>query len=289
MPHSISAPAPTLVFVIGCQRSGTTLTGQILGAHPNAVLLDEDDDIYNWFKAISPTDPLNQGKLGPILGLAARKYQTPSSRFEVDIDGTTRLKPHVSHLVLKAPNLTYAWQKIASLSVNTGTIGLVRDPRAVVSSMAKLTHIPMVSNQINWIEQHPELTQELKADLALLRNANVADIIKRALVWKIKTSLIDRFWDAGLTGMIIHYERLIEQPQAVIRSMLAEVSLPDSASVYAHQNELTGKGPGNTSRGRKIDTQSQTLWKQDLSPEQSIQIFATVKDLARAHGYHSGA
>ena len=35
-----------ITIVTGCQRSGTTLTGQILGAHPSAFLIDETDELY---------------------------------------------------------------------------------------------------------------------------------------------------------------------------------------------------------------------------------------------------
>lgn len=35
-----------VVAIVGCQRSGTTLTGQIVGAHPQAFLVDEFDGLY---------------------------------------------------------------------------------------------------------------------------------------------------------------------------------------------------------------------------------------------------
>lgn len=38
-----------IVVIAGCQRSGTTLVGQVLGAHPKAILIDETDGLYDWF------------------------------------------------------------------------------------------------------------------------------------------------------------------------------------------------------------------------------------------------
>ena len=40
------------ILVIGCQRSGTTLMAQIIGAHPLAVMIDESDGLYNWIDAL---------------------------------------------------------------------------------------------------------------------------------------------------------------------------------------------------------------------------------------------
>jgi len=40
------------ILIVGCQRSGTTLMAQILGAHPLAVMIDEDDGLYHWTDAL---------------------------------------------------------------------------------------------------------------------------------------------------------------------------------------------------------------------------------------------
>ena len=45
----IKAARNQLIVVAGCQRSGTTLTGQILGAHSQTFLIDEPDGLYDWF------------------------------------------------------------------------------------------------------------------------------------------------------------------------------------------------------------------------------------------------
>lgn len=223
-----------LVCVIGCQRSGTTLTGQILGAHPNAVLIDETDGVYDWFDALSPDDPLAPEQLAPALRKAARNYRAPESR--IDLDGGARLTPQVTHLILKSPNLTYAWDRLAALPMDVRIVGLIRDPRAVVTSMGRLAHIPMVGNQVRWIEQSPDLARELADELAVLKDPSKPDILKRAMIWQIKTRLIDRFSGIGLTCRTIRYETLVDHPQAIIPPLLDALGLPPDDAVYAHQD-----------------------------------------------------
>ena len=63
----MTGKSPTLVFIVGCQRSGTTLTGQILGAHPNAILLDE------------PVRPLVQDV--PVVGREEPFERVPNRRY----------------------------------------------------------------------------------------------------------------------------------------------------------------------------------------------------------------
>ena len=42
-----------ILIIAGCQRSGTTLTGQILGAHSKTFLVDEFDGFIRIIRYIS--------------------------------------------------------------------------------------------------------------------------------------------------------------------------------------------------------------------------------------------
>lgn len=52
------APHPTSVFIVGCQRSGSTLLGAMLGRHPNIVCLPEAQFIADLCIAALPGQPL---------------------------------------------------------------------------------------------------------------------------------------------------------------------------------------------------------------------------------------
>ena len=97
------------VFVIGCQRSGTTLTGQILGAHPNAVLLDEPDGIYPWFAALDPKDPFGGDGLSAVLEKAATKYADPEQRFWTGEDWTDTALHNLAEI---GHTKTLSWRKL---------------------------------------------------------------------------------------------------------------------------------------------------------------------------------
>ena len=68
--------ARRLVVVVGCQRSGTTLTGQLLGEHSGAVLLDEPDGLYPWFHAMASRRAEADALAAAVLERALTKYRS---------------------------------------------------------------------------------------------------------------------------------------------------------------------------------------------------------------------
>ena len=154
-----------VIAVVGCQRSGTTLTGQILGAHPEAVLVDEYDGLYPWFHA-QTNDPANAGALAHAMLEAARaKYLEPAERFR-EVDGRVVLSPAVGVLVLKAPNLTYDDDAFVRLGVPATIVYPVRDPRAVVASMERLCDVDFVGNQVRLMTERPRIAERYADDPA---------------------------------------------------------------------------------------------------------------------------
>ncbi len=159
-----------VIAVVGCQRSGTTLTGQILGAHPEAVLVDEYDGLYPWFHA-QTSDPANAGALAQAMLEAARaKYREPAERFR-EVDGRIVLSPAVGVLVLKAPNLTYDDDAFVRLGVPATIVYPVRDPRAVVASMERLSDIDFVGNQVRLMTERPRIAERYADDLRTMADA----------------------------------------------------------------------------------------------------------------------
>ena len=121
-------------MIAGCQRSGTTLTGQIIGAHPKAMLIDEPDGLYNWFKNQDQMSGESGIMFQRLVEKADKKYRPRFKRLRKK-DG--KLKPEIDHLVLKAPNLTYNFVKLSRLKKDVSILYPIRDPRSVVASMAR--------------------------------------------------------------------------------------------------------------------------------------------------------
>jgi len=284
MPKSLRQ-GKTLVFIVGCQRSGTTLTGQILGAHPNAVLCDEPDGIYHWFTTIAASGDWLNTAFYEVLEKAKTKYRQPADRFPVDSHGRTGLGSSVTHLVFKAPNLSYVYDEISQLDTDTYVVSPVRDPRAVVASMASLAHIPMVENQVRLIKQHKRLAEELRDELAILEDELVSHHIKCALVWRIKSCLYQRFIKSGVPTLKVRYEDLVANPAPVCSDLADHVGLNLEDQMLAHETVFTGFGPGETDRSRPIDPLSVDRWPLRLTRAQEADILKIAGSTMEELGY----
>ena len=280
----------TVVAIVGCQRSGTTLTGQILGAHPNALLIDETDGLYQWFDQIQ-SNKTDTDSTKSIFRKADKKYtsnnkrlkqsSTPSSEGENSFE----LSSQVTHLVLKAPNLTYSFSSLANLDIPVKVVYPVRDARAVVSSMEKLSHIPFVENQIRWINKSDVIAKRFANELVELSSSKISDNEKRTIVWKIKTGLASDFSNAGLPVNLFLYEQLIYNSEEIVSQLARFTGLPLSDSMLAHENIYVGLGPGGTERFRPIDGQSLSKWSKIMSSETEAEILRIGSPLLNSLGY----
>ena len=186
-----------IVIVAGCQRSGTTLVGNMLGCHRQAFLIDEDEGLYGWVEKCLFSDVQDDILTQNVFAAADHKYKFDHKRIKV-FQGKRKLSPEIDTLVLKGPNLTYHFKELSQLKYNVQIVYPVRDPRAVVTSMDRLNHIDMVGNQIKRIESNAELTEMFSKELKLFQNSNLSKHQRRALVWKIKSGLYSEFQAAGL-------------------------------------------------------------------------------------------
>ncbi|RBP50989.1 sulfotransferase [Arenicella xantha] len=275
-----------IVVVVGCQRSGTTLTGQIVGSHPKAFLLDETDGVYEWFKEVSGDGEVNVDTLYSVLLRAHDKYVQKRGivghlRENADCGSATT---EITHLVLKVPNLTYEFERLSTLDIPVAAIYLVRDPRSVVRSMTRLSQIPMVENQIKLISAKPDLVSRFAVAYSKICSSNTSEHVKRALVWLIKSSLVGDFLNAGIPTMVLKYEDLVLRREEMAQLLAEHCSLNFSQSMLQHHSILTGKGPGGTERSRPIDSNSLDAWV-DLDPLVLSDIKCTAKELMSEYGY----
>jgi hypothetical protein len=273
-----------VIAVVGCQRSGTTLSGQILGAHPQALLVDEYDGLYRWFHA-QTNDPANADDPAHTMVEAARaKYREPAARFRA-ADGRVALAPAVSVLVLKAPNLTYDDDAFARLGMPATIVYPMRDPRAVVASMKRLSHIDFVGNQMRLMCERPRIAERYACDVRTLQDAAVPPWVRQATVWRVKSGRAPDFEARSLKVSRFRYEDLVHEPDAVIARVLADCELTPSGCVERWTSAYTGTGPGGTDRTRAIDASSLASWRAVLSPAQQSDVLAAAAPLAAANGY----
>ena len=270
------------IFIVGSQRTGTTLLGQILGAHPQAVLIDENNSVYSLIETLLETPEDEEATLRQCLASARRLY-VEDDRF----DDHDTLGESVSHLVLKAPNATYAYEGLRH--IHKGRLHFVfavRDVRDVVCSMQRLVHVPMVDNQLGHIARYARISARFAEVLAKIRSPDTAESVRRALIWRIKTSLYTEFLPAPLRAFLIRYEDLVRAPNRWIPRILDHVGLsPQTEAVLHHEDVFQGVGPGFTVRTRAIDTTSLSRWQRDLDPEEEEAIWDVAGGLMTALGY----
>ncbi len=270
-----------LIIVTGCQRSGTTLLGQMLGAHPNAFLIDEPDGLYPWFDSFIENESFSSNQFGELIERANLKYSDRKAKF----DQKNGVLKNISHLVLKAPNLAYYFDQIASLKTTSTIVFPVRDVRAVASSMAKLPHIDMVANQIKWLKRNLVMAERHQNDLEKLQDPNRSQHIKRAIVWRIKTGIFNDYQIKKLKPIVFRYEDLVSTPYEYCGTICHQTNLSDSSKMLQHENFYVGIGPGSTRRSRPIDTESLASWADHLSEQEQLEILEEAQSLMTELGY----
>lgn len=272
------------LLVLGCQRSGTTMTGQILGAHENAILIDEFEGLYPWFHAVADQAEGAAQHTDKVLRKSAEKYKNLGSKYTEE-NGQIKPASHISHTVLKAPNLTFEEPKITNLKGQLRIVFPQRDPRAVVSSMLRLSHIDFVGNQIRRLQSAHHVIDAFEDDCAVLFDDTQPIWVRAAKIWKIKTGLSAHFAAKGHPVLPFKYEDLVATPDSVIPQILEFCDLPVSETALHPEALYTGEGPGGTDRTRRIDTQALERWRKDMTPDQTRDVLHATAPLAEELGF----
>jgi len=274
-----------LLIVVGCQRSGTTLLGQILGAPEDALLIDEDDGLYDWFTEFARTGSHARALLDDILGHAARKYRSNPASPGQNTRHAALDKSDIRYLVLKAPNLTYAFDDISRIGIPAAVIYIVRDPRSVVASMRLLSHVPMIENQTKLLEHRKSLASEFRQELSVLRDPIVSPITKCAVIWRIKSTLHDKFMSLGIPTHRLKYEDLIADAAETCRRLAHGLDIPFDPQMLSHEEVYQGTGPGRTVRSRSIDQDSVEAWRKTLDANDEQLVLDIAAPQMRTLGY----
>lgn len=268
-----------MILIAGCQRSGTTLTGQILGAHPQTFMIDEFDGLYPFLEQVTGRQAAEKEKLELTISQAAQKY-TDSRRHCASLSDIAEFT-----LIAKAPNATYDYLHLQNYPAEIKVVFPVRHVCAVVASILALNSVPMVANQIQRLVRHPQLAQELADEITLLNSLETAEHKKTAMIWRIKTGMYQRFTEHNFEVCRFRYEDLIQHPEASVREILRCCRLAWNDSVLLHSESMQGQGPGNTSRTRSIDSASLSKWRSQLSAEECRDILAIAAPLMATLGY----
>jgi hypothetical protein len=272
---------PKLNFIImpSCQRSGTTLTGQIIGAHSQCFLIDEDDGLYQWFYSLDIPTENHQLNLNQILENASKKYLDSRKNIRQLSDINSM------RIVLKAPNLGFEYKKLSKINPTPSIIFPIRDARSVVASMLQLKENPMIERQTTFISNHQRLANQYKGELSTLNKKSTPLHIKSAIIWNIKSNLYKQLEEHGLNPLVLNYEQLVKNLKDEVIKIANHCHITFEHNLLSHHKVLQGNTHGNTNRARKVDTESLNLWKRTLTPKQERDILEITHESMLNFGY----
>jgi len=272
-----------IVFIVGCQRTGTTMIGNLLGAHPSTFLIDEPNGLYPWIEAVFARQDIS--KVNSLFKLCCQKGRSNYRNPNVKCNQDGELSKEVTHIILKAPNLTYSADKIAEFFPGQFCIFAYRDIRDVVVSMSKLEWVPMVQNQIRRIQSEPTIAARYSEELCVLTNPLTSLHESHALIGMIKTDLRDTFDHVDINTLEVGYENMVRQSETWVRKFIQHIQLPFTSQLSDHSKIMAGWGPGLTYRRGKINPFSIGQWKTHLTPDQEAEIWAISGQLLTQLGY----
>ena len=241
-------------FILGCQRTGTTLLRLVLEAHPDIVCYDE-------LKAYAILRNPVVRNLPParLIGFKVpcwTEQLTQPVLFDEGAEGFC--------------NNFYRGEKILFLQ---------RDVRDSIVSMLKLN-----AGRGSWCESWAPLIVKAKVardEIFRLRYSNELSIIRdcgsplvgfAALYWKYKNDAFFEYRKAGWPVLAVSYEDLVTDPRPVLQSVCGHLGISFHQDLLRH-NELphgelfeSGLTVGNTDPKAPIQPGSVGQWERVLSP-----------------------
>ncbi len=220
-PSSYSQLAERLVLILGCQRSGNTLTYLMLNAHPSIHGVDESDVDYI--------------------------FPAPSSLRAQKVD-------QKSLFALKFPAQTAKMEYILKNLAESKIIWPSRNPYAVVSSMLRWQQ-----KEGNWIKVYgaDELWQHsfIFPEILDLDIKSLDEVSLGAYIWKYKELTLNWCKQNNLSVYDFQYEQLLDDPSKIMAEIVEFIGLEWDESVLNHESQYSSdkRYPGGTDGSKAID------------------------------------
>ncbi|MGA3202069.1 MAG: sulfotransferase [Bryobacteraceae bacterium] len=266
-------------FIVGCQRSGTTLLRLVLDSHPEIRCFDELQS-YRLLASKSSEQTIRESWVG---------LKIP--RWTEQLDSPVQLD---FGLIEKADHI-YEGQKI---------LFLVRDYRDTIASMLKLkdgseswlahwakptldTIASMLKLKLklkygaeSWlgrwakptlrwkVETEPGFATKWRRELELCRASRGSLVALGALYWSYKNEALLRYSERGHPVLGVSYEQLVREPETELRRICSFLDIDFSNELLDHSSKLhgevfeSGRTVGNTDPRRSIDTSSVGQWRE---------------------------
>ena len=282
------------VFVVGCPRSGTTLLGRLLDAHPELAIIHEGRFVAAWFerrRRLTPegavTPELVDGLLGfrPFKNVHVSREQLERlangpgpvsyARFVsgiFDLHGEAHGKRLVGD---KTPHYVRSLPTLHALWPHARFVHLVRDGRDVCLSVRNWSKVTdrggAVARYAPW-EDDPVATTALwwEWQVRLGREAGAALGPERYLE--------------------VRYESLVQDPAAACRALCAFLDLPyDERMLGFHEGRTRDDPELDAKQAWRPVTPGLRNWRTEMPTEELERFEAAAGELLEELGYARGA
>ena len=246
-------------FIIGCQRSGTTLMRLILECHSRIACLDEG----RAYAALAGQQPLPVDR--PLVGLKVPAV-TEQLAGEMLWDATG---------LDQVPN-PYRQQPL---------LFMVRDARDTIASMLAL-HVAGRRWVDGWLK--PTLAgkrarcagfaERYAADLAALDAAGAPELAQAAFYWRYKTEAFFDYVSRGFPALLIRYEDVVSRPRQELQRVCEFLGVEWQPALLAHSHAPHGETDeqgftiGGTQARRAINDLSVDRWRAVFTDEEAATI-----------------
>jgi len=232
-----------IIFVLGCQRGGTTLLYMLFSSHPAVIGYNEDD--------------LNFSFPGLMALLDNSKYSATQGRFSC----------------YKLPTKTPELQIIQKEYKHSKILWIVRHPYSVISSMRSLIRPQtgknwLITNGRLELERHSKMFPEI-ADIDI---ENLDEITLGAYIYNYKILAYQKYEEKGLNVFLIKFEDLINDVNETLRPILMRIGLGWSDTILTHHEKHKKKHYVGKNIGSRPIDKSRVNPKLNLSLEEMEKI-----------------
>ncbi len=221
-------PSDRPVFIVGMPRSGTTLTEQIIAAHPEAMSVGESAVMNELCRDLMPAH-LSEEALGRIASVYLEQTAPPQP--------TSKRAPRISRVVDKMPENYYFLPMIARGLPAASVIHCTRDPRDTGLSC----FFQNFGNRLGWTRRLETIGHQHRLYSAIME------------LWK-KT--------LGIEILESNYEGLTGEPRPNVEALLGHIGLTFDEACMAHHKAKSTVQTASVDQVRNpIYTTSRQRWK----------------------------